>query len=471
MTDSSNSPGRTDGSDPTPSAEGIDHALLADRAATPSSERQAAAAVASVVDIDDDEDPIIRDRTEDLSSAVQAKGRKPFRFTVKLLIFSTVAYYFILPLLPSFRDALRDLQRVQPVLLVVGLALEIIALWCYAPLMQAALGDAGQALSRWRLFRIQMSTRALSSIVPGGSAASSALGYRLMTLSGVSGPDAGFALATVGLGSAVVLNLILWCGLIFSIPYRGVNALYGSAALAGVLVMGLAASLVFGLMEGQGRSERVIRWIARKLRFDEDKAATVLHRVAERLEQLLSDRQLLARVAFWAALNWLFDMAALWIFLRAFGVTLALDALIVSFGIANVLAAIPITPGGLGYVDASYIGMLVGFGAPRRPATLGVAAYRFAQFFFPILLGGLLYLSLRVGPWSIERRDRLVRLRDLAEEETRRGESKIDFQLRFPTRDDTGELIRRPPSTRERIQDQQERYRRWRRDRNRDGDE
>jgi hypothetical protein len=58
----------------------------------------------------------------------------------------------------------------------------------------------------------------------------------------------------------------------------------------------------------------------------------------------------------------------------------------------------------------------------------------------------LLYLTLRVGPWSIERRDRLVRLRDLAEEESRRGETRMDFHLRFPTRDDTGELIRRPPS-------------------------
>ena len=123
------------------------------------------------------------------------------------------------------------------------------------------------------------------------------------------------------------------------------------------------------------------------------------------------------------------------------------DALIISFGIANVLAAIPITPGGLGYVDTSYIGMLVGFGAGPRKAALGVASYRFAQFFFPILLGGVLYLSLRVGPWSIARHDRLMRLRDLAEEETRRGESKIDFQLRFPTRDDTGELIRRPTET------------------------
>jgi uncharacterized protein (TIRG00374 family) len=389
--------------------------------------------------------------------------RKPFRFTVKLLAFAAVIYYFVIPLIPNFQEALNEIGRVEPALLVLGLALELIALWCYAPLMQAALGDAGNELSRWRLFRIQMSTRALSSIVPGGSAASSALGYRLMTLSGVRGPDAGFALATVGLGSAVVLNLILWCGLIVSIPIRGVNPLYGSAALAGVLVMGLAGALVFGLMEGQGRSERVIRWIARKIRVDEDKAAAVLHRLAERLEQLLSDRQLLGRVAFWAALNWLFDAAALWVFLRAFNVTMPVDALIISFGIANVLAAIPITPGGLGYVDTSYIGMLAGFGASVRLATLGVAAYRFAQFFFPILLGGLLYLSLRVGPWSIERRDRLVRLRDLAEEETLRGESKIDFQLRFPTRDDTGELIRRPPRTP--IERQQERFRRWRRNR------
>jgi hypothetical protein len=390
---------------------------------------------------------------------------RTFRFTLKLLAFAAVIYYFVIPILPRFTNAWSELGRVQPVLLVVGLGLEIVALYCYAPLMKAALGDAGETLSRWRLFRIQMSTRALSSIVPGGSAASSALGYRLMTLSGVSGPDAGFALATVGLGSAVVLNLLLWTALIVSIPIRGVNAIYGSAALAGVIVMGIAGSLVFGLMEGQGRSERIIRWIARRFGVNDDKAAIVLHRVAERLEQLISDKTLLGRVAFWAALNWLFDAAALWVFLRAFNVTMDFDAIVIAFGIANVMAAIPITPGGLGYVDVSYVTMLTGFGASARRATLGVASYRFAQFFFPILLGGLMYLSLRVGPWSIERRDRLLRLRDLAEEETRRGESKIDFQLRFPTRDDTGELIRRPPVTP--IQRQHERFQRWRRNRRR----
>ncbi|MFW2334645.1 hypothetical protein, partial [Ilumatobacter sp.] len=199
--------------------------------------------------------------------AAPERSRQPrtFRFTLKLIAFAAAVYYFVIPLIPRFTNAWSELGRVQPALLAVGLGLELIALWCYAPLMRAALGDAGESLSLWRLFRIQMSTRALSSIVPGGSAASSALGYRLMTLSGVSGPDAGFALATVGLGSAVVLNMILWVALIVSIPIRGVNAIYGSAALAGVIVMGLAGALVFGLMEGQGRSERVIRWLARKV--------------------------------------------------------------------------------------------------------------------------------------------------------------------------------------------------------------
>lgn len=369
-------------------------------------------------------------------AAMAGRRRRPFRFTLKLLAFVTAVYFFVLPLIPGFRSAWNELLEVQPGLLVLGLLLELAALFCYALLTRAALGPPGAHLSRMRMFRIQMSTRALSSIVPGGSAAGSALGYRLLTLSGVPGPDAGFALATVGLGSAVVLNLLLWVGLIISIPIRGVNPLYGTVAVTGIIVMGAVAALVFGLMEGQGRSERVIRWLATKVRVNPDRAARVLRQIAQRLEDLVSDRQLLGRVVFWASLNWLLDAAALWVFIRAFGFSLAPDALIVAFGIANLLAAIPITPGGLGYVDTGYIGMLVGFGVPRRIATLGVGAYRFAQFFFPIILGGILYLSLRVGPWAIERHERLKPLRDLAEDDSVRGESRIDFALRFGRRGD-----------------------------------
>ena len=365
---------------------------------------------------------------------------RPIRFGIKMVAFALVVW-FAVGLLPKFVDAGSELRNVNPLLLLVGFALEIVALYFYSLLTRAALGEAAEPLSGMRMFRIQLSTRALTNVVPGGNAAGSALGYRLLTLSGIKGPDAGFALATAGIGSAVVLNLVFWLGLIVSVPRRGVNPLYGTAALTGIIVIGIAAFLVIGIMEGQGRAEQFIRWVARKLRVDEDRLAGALHRVAERLEELISDRALLKRVVVFALLNWLIDAAALWVFLRAFGGSLDIDALIVAFGFANLLAAVPITPGGLGYVDIAYVGVLVGFGLTQNTATLGVAAYRFAQFFFPIFLGAVAYASLRVGPWKIEKRDRLARLRELARTEAERGESKIDFALRWGRRTDIVDVI------------------------------
>lgn len=371
----------------------------------------------------------------------QVKPRiRPIRFGVKMVLFALILW-FTIGLLPKFIEAANELTNLNPFLLVLGFALELLALYFYSLLTRAALGEAGASLSRMRMFRIQLSTRALTNVVPGGNAAGSALGYRLLTLSGIKGPDAGFALATAGIGSAVVLNLVFWLGLIVSVPRRGVNPIYGTAALTGIIVIGIAAFLVIGIMEGQGRAEQFIRWIARKLRIDEDRLAGALHQVAERLEELISDRALLKRVVVYAMLNWLVDAAALWVFLRAFGGSLDIDALIVAFGFANLLAAVPITPGGLGYVDIAYVTLLVGFGLTENTATLGVAAYRFAQFFFPIFLGAVSYATLRVGPWKIEKRDRLANLRDLARTEAAKGETKIDFALRWGRRTPVADLI------------------------------
>jgi uncharacterized protein (TIRG00374 family) len=359
---------------------------------------------------------------------------RPIRFTIKALLLIIVAVFLLPNVLSGFRQAAGTVRLVNPALLALGFGLQLAALFCYSLLTRASLGTAGHILSHARIFRIQLSTKALSNIVPGGNAAGSALGYRLLTLSGIKGPDAGFALATSGIGSAVVLNIIFWTALIVSIPSRGVNPLYGYAAVAGVIIMGITAALVVGVMDGSGRAERLVRRISRKLGLDEDKFAAVLHQVGYRLEELTSDRKLLVRVVFWATANWLLDVASLWVFLRAFGGSISADALIVAFGLANVLAAIPILPGGLGVVEATYITVLVGFGLPRKVVVPGIAAYRSAQYLMPIALGALAYASLRVGPWKIEKRDRLVGLRDLARTESERGESRMDFVLRLGVR-------------------------------------
>lgn len=369
--------------------------------------------------------PIVRDP----SMPTPRRKFRPWRFGIKSIAAVVITVVFVLPLIPDFREAADKLLDVNPVLLVVGVAFQVASWFSYSLLTNAALGQGAQPISEMRMFRIQMSTRALSSIVPGGNAAGSALGYRLMTLSGVRGADAGFALATAGIGSAVVLNVLLWLGLMISIPRRGVNPLYASAALAGVVIMIIAVGLVLGVMHGRGAAERVIRWIAARFRVNGDKATDVLRQVGARMEELFSDRQLLKRTVIWAAAHWLTGAASLWVFLRAFGQTLDLDALIVVFGLANVIAVIPFTPGGLGYVDATYVATLVGFGVPRQPAVLSVAAFRLAQYWLPIVVGGFFYGTLRIGPWRIERRDRLSRFRTLTHPESD-SESTVEFLMR-----------------------------------------
>jgi putative heme transporter len=383
---------------------------------------------------------------DDTGGPPRPRRFRPVRFSLKLLLFVLVVYFALVTVVPGVRKAANELSDMNPVLLALGLGVEIASLYCYTLLTRAALGTAGARISAWRLFRIQMSTKALSSIVPGGSAAGSALGYRLMTLSGVPGPDAGFALATAGLGSAVVLNLLFWLALVVSIPIRGVNAGYATAAIAGVILITFAGVLVFAFLEGHGgRAERLLRWFARKARLNEDRVAAGVRYVGGRLEDLAADRRLLGRVVGWAAANWLLDAAALWIFIRAFGVSTDLDALIVAFCLVNVLAVIPITPGGLGIIEVALPSALVGFGLTRSVALLGVATWRLAQFFFPIVLGGVLYASLRVGPWSIQRRERLARLRDIAAAAEDDTERAFDFAVRFGRRPRTDRTVRPLP--------------------------
>ena len=216
-----------------------------------------------------------------------------------------------------------------------------------------------------------------------------------------------------------------------------------------MLLIGLAGAIVAGLLKGQARSERVVRAAAIRLQLDPDRAIEILGQVASRVRELFDEPRLLARVTGWAAANWLLDAGALWVFLRAFGGSMPIDGLIISFGLANVIAVIPILPGGLGIMEGVLIPTIVGFGLSRANAVLGVASYRFAQYWFPLVVGGLCYLSLRIGPWSVDRRERLRKLRDEAEHASGDDTSGIEWAEVYGRRrtDDTGGQPRPPPRT------------------------
>jgi len=359
---------------------------------------------------------------------------------LRWVLFAVVVYFFVLPLIPAFRGAIADLRQIDPVLLFAAIGLEFVALYCYTLMTHAALGSDANRLTRFDLFRIQLSTRALGSILPAGSAASNALGFRLITSSGIAKADAGFALATAGIGSAVILNVLLWFGLIVSIPLRGSSPVYGTAAVAGAVLMAIVGAIVFGLVDDKGRLHRFVKWIYDRLGRDGESAATLLDHLRDRIRGLVAERDVMKRVVAWSVANWLLDLMALWLFLRAFGGSVSVDGLLVAFGLANVIASVPITPGGLGIVEGVYIPTLVGFGVPAATATVTVLTYRIAQYWLPILVGGVSYASLRVGAVAAvpAPQSRLARLQSATQAGTQVRETKASWIERNAPRDRTG---------------------------------
>lgn len=315
----------------------------------------------------------------------------------RILAFAAVLHFLVLPQLGGTRRAIGLLGDLDPRLVGAAIAFEIAALLSYAQLSRVLLPPDGRP-GLWAMFRIVLSSLAVSHVVPGGAAAGGVLQFRLLTAAGAAPAQATFAMATQSLGSAVVLNGLLWIGLVISIPAQGFQPLYASAALIGAVLLAAAAGAVVALTRGRARTASVIRRLAVRVpRVDPDAVANAFGRVANQLGVLISRPRLAATAVAWAAANWVLDATVLWLFLAAFGHQASIPGLLVAYGLANVLAAIPISPGGLGVIETTLIVTLVGFGAPRATASLGVAAYRLVQFWVPIPTGAAAWASLSGG--------------------------------------------------------------------------
>jgi hypothetical protein len=324
------------------------------------------------------------------------KVPREIRWAITVVVLIFVVELVVLPDIANVRKSVSLLGRVNFAYLFLAVALEVAALLSYAELSRAVLNPS--APGRWRMFRINMASLSVSHVLPGGTAPGTAIGYRLLVESGVSGSTAGFGLATQGVGSAVVLNAIFWVALIISIPFNGFNPLYGIAAACGALLIGAFAGTIFLLTKGKYRSVGWLRRLAEHIPFvTPEQVSRLLQEVADRFEVLLRNRQLLVRALGWAAANWLFDAASLGVFLLALGARLNPIDLLVAYGLANILAVIPITPGGLGVIEGILIPTIVGFHVPKTVAILGVIGYRLVNFWLPIPAGGAAYLSLRIG--------------------------------------------------------------------------
>ncbi|SDX90966.1 hypothetical protein SAMN05661080_01672 [Modestobacter sp. DSM 44400] len=332
------------------------------------------------------------------SSALPCTAPRARRLTGRVarwVVLAAVVGYLVVPQITGAGSSWQLLVGVDLTWLLVAVGLEAASLAVYAALTRAMLPRLERPSYR-TVLGIDLATLAASHVVPGGSAVGLGLGYRLLTRAGVSGPAAVFAKATQSIGSAVVLNLLLWGALVASLPLHGFSPVYGPVALTGLVLLSAAAVLLGLLLRGD---DRIATWLARQVArlprvSGEGVRAAVLTGTGH-LRVFAADRRLLATTGLLAAANWLLDAAALWACVRAFGHSLGPDGLLVSYGIAAVLAALPVTPAGLGVVEAFLIPSLVAFSVPHGVAVLGVLAWRALSFLLPVPIGGVSYLLLQ----------------------------------------------------------------------------
>jgi uncharacterized protein (TIRG00374 family) len=317
------------------------------------------------------------------------------RAVLILIVLLTLVRFVLVPRLSGSAETMRLIGRVPLPFLVTAIVLETASLAAYSMLSRTVLPKENRP-SLGVLMRIDLTTLGVNHAIPGGAAVAAALRYRLLTTFGVRGSDAVFGAVSQGASSAIVLNGTVWIALLVAIPVYGARPLFGLVIAVGAALLSTVAVAVLALTRGHAWTIDLVRKIASYVpRVTPDQAEFHVGRVAQDLRAFTADHRLLARAAGWSAVNWLLDAASLWVFLAAFGYRIEPVGLLMSFGVANVLAALPITPGGLGIVEGVLVPMLVVVGAPHEAALLAVLTWRLVNFWLPLPIAGVTYLSLR----------------------------------------------------------------------------
>jgi uncharacterized protein (TIRG00374 family) len=318
------------------------------------------------------------------------------------------------------------------VLAVAGL----VALWLLRSTLGAVYGDldelgavdwrwfvlivgceAGTFFVSWELNRLtlrtdrwfdvavaQLSGNAASNVVPAGGPAGAAVQLRVLS-------EAGFDLtrAATSLGA---LSLLGVAGLLalpaVATPFAVITGSTGGQ-LEPVLVLGLVLlavviAIIAVLLTHDTPLEGLasgVQWLTNRVRPSRRRSDLPTRVLSERdaIRASFGTRPVFVIVATIARTT--LDCSALYLSLLAVGAHPSPMAVIVAFGTANVAGMIPLTPGGLGFVEVGLTATLVAAGVTPAEAALATALYRLASTWLPVFGGFVGYALFRV-----RRRDR-----------------------------------------------------------------
>jgi putative heme transporter len=316
----------------------------------------------------------------------EAPPRRRLVRTVFWLAVTGVSLYLVAPSLVEVLGSWEDLDSLSPAWLGLMAVLQAATLACVWALQYLAMrGPSWPAV-----ISSQLAGNALSKIAPGGGAVGGALQYRMLVRAGLPGARAVRGLTAVNL---------LTFAMVLAMPVLAVPAILRGGVSRDLLEAAAMGLAVFVALFGVGvlliASDRALAWVGRIVQ----RARNRLRRRSEPLrrlpERLLRERDRIVgtlgprwkRALAATSGRWAFDYATLLAALAAVGSQPRPSLVLLAFCAAQILAQIPITPGGLGFVEAGLTAMLTLAGVSAGAAVLATFAYRLFSYWLPLPIG------------------------------------------------------------------------------------
>jgi uncharacterized protein (TIRG00374 family) len=295
--------------------------------------------------------------------------------------------------LPSPASTWAALRQAEPGWLLAAVVLAVVSMAAFAEQQRHLLAAFGVRMPRAVSLAVSYTGSAMATALPGGSAVSAGYVFRQFRARGASQPIAAAVMLLSGVASVSGLALLYagdaltW----MSQPYRSLAVLVVLAATVAWAVhrdraVRRAMAAVAVPASSPGPEWPTDTSVLRRLR-------RTLHETIT-LARAVSARQWASVVAI-AVANWLTDLAGLLAALQAVGLTVPARIVVTAYLAAQLIRQIPVTPGGLGVIEASLILALTTAGAAQAPATAAVLVYRLLSCWMILPIGLICWTAQR----------------------------------------------------------------------------
>jgi uncharacterized protein (TIRG00374 family) len=309
------------------------------------------------------------------------------------LAFIILIFWKVIPQIGSYSDALTALEAMSMLAIFLIVICVLVYLLTYGfPFLAATPG-----LKYWRSQQVNQAAFAISNGVPGGGAVGLAVQFGMLNTFGISGTSATAAITAVGLWSTFVTLFFPVLGVVAITLFglggntHAITGLLGIAILAVVVIVFVLVMRSEPLAVKIGAfANKIVNPFRKRIKAlaTVDLQAPIVKFRADMYEVL--KRRWGALTAAQIAVSFT-QFLILYVALRGVegwdnaGTSFA--AAFAAFAIAQIGLMIPITPGGLGTVDAALIALLVSFGATTGAATAADLVWRAASFIPQIMIG------------------------------------------------------------------------------------